>query len=324
MKETYTKSGSSVRIERSGRSISTLVTREHGRATRERGHFRAESLGERQLASAPDVGGAAEVARKLVSLEGGGVEVERLTVVAGIAEHALTDNEKTTSWTEETARVHLSLVSRAQALRVSVDLGAPNAAALPIHFAIEAAEALRLTAGGPLPSSRTVELSPQVAAALWRFVADHPALIEGSRIRLMQSIHPAWPFDGSGTRVERRKIIAASSASLFRPSYRIPPVPAWFHSSATLRGARRSRSRRRADTRIVALLRPFRLTRTSVSARVLARTGDVAFAADLDIPREDFASTIIRMAGDETWFPFEAGAWGRDTVLEGARVTTAS
>lgn len=322
MNETYTKRGTSVRVERSGRSMSTVVAREHGVATRERGHFRAESRGERALASAPDVAGATDVARKLASLEGDAVGVERLTVVAGFAEHAVDADGATASWTEQIARAHLTLVNRKRALRVGIDLGATSPETLPLHVAIEAADALGLPDAGPLPPDGAVELSPSVAAALWRFVAEHAVLAGGTRLRVEQSTHPAWPYDGRGALIRARDLGVASTAPLFRPSYRVAPVPAWFHLSATLRGAARVARRRHRGARIVALLRPFRLTRGSVSARVLATMGEASAPAELDIPRDGFASAFVRMAGDAIWFPFEAGAWGRATVIEGARLTT--
>lgn len=325
MKETYTKRGTSVRIERSGRSISTVVTREHGIATRERGHFRAESRGKRALAFAPDVAGATDVARRLAALEGDGVGIERLTVVAGLAEHLLEGDDPAAAWTEEIARVHLSLVNRDRALRVDVDLGATSPGTLPLHVAMEAADALRLPDAAPSPPDGAVELSPSVAAALWRFVAEHPALVAGSRLRITQSTHPAWPFDGVGTRIKAGEIAVASAASLYRPSYRMAPAPSWFHVSAALgRRAGPTRSRRHRGARAVALLRPFRLTRTAVSARVLVTTGGASTSAELDIPRDTFASAFVRMTGDAIWFPLEAGAWGRATSIEGARLTAIS
>lgn len=325
MKETYVKRGTSVRIERSGRSISTIVTREHGIATRERGHFRAESRGERALPSAPDVAGATDVARRLAALEGEGVAIERLTVVAGFAEHAIEGVDPAAAWTEEIARVHLSLVNRDRALRVEVDLGATSPEMLPLGPAIEAADALRLPGAAPLPTDSAVELSPPVAAALWRFVAQHPALVTDSRLRITQSTHAAWPFDGVGTRIEAGDIAVASAASLYRPSYRVAPVPAWFHVSAALRRrAGPTRTRPHRGARAVALLRPFRLTRTAVSARVFVTTGGASASVELDLPRDTFASSFVRMAGDAIWFPIEAGAWGRATLIEGARVTAIS
>lgn len=323
MKETYTKRGVSVRIERSGRLTSTVVTREHGVAMRERGQFHAESRGERTLASAPDVGGATDVARSLAALAGGRVAIERLTVASGVAEHTLVDGETNTTWSEEIARAHVSLVNREASLRVGVDIGAVRAAELPLHVAIETASALRLVAAGHLPSVGSVELSPAVAAALWRFLAGHPALVEGSRLRLTQSAHPTWSLDGIGKEIQQREISAGSPSSLFRPSYRIAPVPAWFHVSAALKGPRRSRSRRKPPMRAIALVRPFRLTRTSVSARVLVAMETASLVVELDIPREELASTVVRMSGDAIWFPFEGGAFGRDTLLEGVRITSA-
>ncbi|MGK2857671.1 MAG: hypothetical protein ACSLFQ_10745, partial [Thermoanaerobaculia bacterium] len=209
MRETYTKRGTSVRIERSGRSISTVVTREHGIATRERGRLRVESRGERSIATAPDVAGATDVARRLASLEGGGVAIERLTVVAGLAEHSIEGDGPTAAWTEEIARVHLSLVDRDRALRIAVDLGARSAAELRLDVATEAADSLRLPGAGSLPEGDRVALSPAVAAALWRFLAEHPSLTEGGRLRIGQSKHPAWPFDGSGSPVSAQEIGAS-------------------------------------------------------------------------------------------------------------------
>ena len=322
MNETYTKRGASVRIERSGRSTSTIVTREHGVAIRERGHFRASSLGEKPLASAPDVAGAADVVRRLSALDGEGVTVERLTVVAGFAEHAITGDRTTAAWSEEHARAHLTLVNERAALRIGLELDATRAESLPLEFAIEAANALRDIRGEAVESARAIAFSPPAAAGLWRFIADHPGLIEEGSLRIAQSPHPAWPFDGAGERIEPCDIGAAPTA-LFRPSYRFPPVPAWFHVSASLE--RKARGRRAAPSmRVVALLRPLRLTRSSVSVRALVTSGGSSLAADVDIPRAALSSAVVRMTGDSFWFPLGAGAWGRETIVEGARITTAS
>ncbi|MFA6955377.1 MAG: hypothetical protein WC538_05845 [Thermoanaerobaculia bacterium] len=319
MIETYEKRGASVRVERSGRSASTIVAHEHGRALRERGRFRVESLGDRPLAQAPDVAGATDVARRLGMLGRGAVAIERLTVAAGMAEHSVAYGKGTRTWNEEVIRVHLSLVDRERGLRVALDLGAERAEGLPIRIALELAEALQAPAATSAPEPGLVELAPAVSAALWTFVARHPALYHGSRLKISQWSHPSWAFDGAGRKIEHHAVDDATPPSLFRPSFRVAPVPAWFHLHASLRGV--GRFRRSAGTRTVGLLSPFRLTRSSVVAGVLAvrRTG--ACAAMLEIPRQRFAESFLRIGRNGIWFPLEAGAWGSDVLLDGATIT---
>jgi hypothetical protein len=319
MSEIYEKRGASVRIERSGRATSTVVSSEHGRAIRERSRFSAESLGERRLPLAPDVAGAAEVARRLTSLEGGRVAIERMTVAAGVAEHAVSTGDSSFTWTEEVARVHVSFVNRDRAMRASVDLGAECVPKLPIDVAIEIASSLE-AAGTPRASfDGLVELSPFVSASLWVFVSHHHSLLDGSRLDVAQSMHPAWPYDGSGRRVERHAVTDAAPPALFRPSFRAAPAPAWLHLRASLRVA--GRLRKRAGARAVALLSPFRIARSGVSAGVLVVSGSESFAMTLEIPRERFAHSIVRISSRGTWFPLEAGAWGSNTLLSGAILT---
>lgn len=319
MIETYEKRGASVRIERSGRSTSTIVSREHGRATRDRGRFRAESLGERPLALAPDVAGAAEVARRIGSLERGRVAIERMTVAAGFAEHAVSADGATRAWDEEVARVHLSLVNRERALRVAIDLGAERAPELPVDVAAEIAGALATADRAQASFDGLLELAPAVSAALWIFVAHHPALFERSRLRLAQAPHPSWPFDGAGRKVESQTVTDATPTSLFRPSFRVSPAPAWHHLRASLRGV--GRLRRSAGVRVVAQLTPFRMARACITAGVLAVSGSESFAVTLELPRERFADSIARISRRATWFPLEAGAWGSNTLVEGATLT---
>jgi hypothetical protein len=319
MIETYEKRGVAVRVERNGRATSTIISREHGRALRERGHFRAETCGERPLAIAPDVAGALETARRIASLERGSVTVERVTVVAGFAEHSVSYGGDVVSWSEEVARVHLSLVHAGRGLRAGIDLGSDRVATIPLEFAADAARALDAVEAPRSPYSGLAELAPPVAASLWRVVAAHPALLEDSRLRLEQSTHPSWPFDGAGRKVEAHPVDGDSPPAHFRPSFRAAPVPAWFHLRASLPGV--GRLRRRAGFRIVALLSPFALGRSTLSARVLAASGADSFAMRLELPREGLAGHVVRISRRAAWFPLEAGAWGSDTLVDGVRLT---
>ncbi|MBI2215594.1 MAG: hypothetical protein HYU52_18255 [Acidobacteria bacterium] len=320
MIEVYEKRGASVRIERSGRATSTIVAREHGRATRERGRFIAESLGERPLPLAPDVAGVAEAARRISSLDSGRVSIERMTVTAGSAEQTITADGSTRTWFDDVARLHLSLVNCERALRVAIDLGASRVDELRVGIADEIAEALGNACAPQASFNGLVELAPSVSAPLWLFVARHRAMFEGSRLQLTQSTHPSWPFDGAGRRIEHLPLTDVAPSSLFRPSFRVAPAPAWFHIRASLRGV--VRPRRTARARVVAMLTPFRMTRVAVTANVLAVSGSAAFAMTLEIPRETFASSITRISRRAVWFPLEAGVWGSDTLVNGASLTS--
>lgn len=319
MIESYEKRGVSVRVEKSGRSTSTVVAREHGRAFRERGRFRAESCGERPLAVAPDVAGAVEVARRLSALETHAAAIERMTVMAGIAEHAIEFGKERCEWTESVARVHLSLVNPERELRVSVSLGADRIDALQLEHAAAAASALGAAAPHAPPFHGVVQLAPPVSAAMWVFLCNHPSLVAGSRLLLEQSTHPAWPFDGAGRKVELHAVDGATPVSLFRPSYRTMPAATWFHVRASVRGV--GRLSRRAGAHVAALLSPFRLTRTSLAAEVIAGCGEATFAATLEIPRDGFGEAIQRISRRAAWFPEGAGAWGSATLAAGATLT---
>jgi hypothetical protein len=132
-------------------------------------------------------------------------------------------------------------------------------------------------------------LAPRVAAAML------PSLI--GRIELAQRAG-ATP-DGKGQPVESCPVGAGEPPNWYRPSYRVRPVRAWFNLLALPFG--------RLDDAA-----PRAVARLGGGDVLCAGAGSV-FVSSLP------AGRILAAGGAEEWFPFGAGAWGCDMLLESGR-----
>ena len=128
-------------------------------------------------------------------------------------------------------------------------------------------------------------LAPRVAAAI----------LHALPIALAQRAaeHP----DGYGRPVETRAA-EGEPPNWWRPSYRVRPVRAWFNLTALPFGKLDD-----AAPRAVAVLD---------GGDVLVADGDRVYAAPLQPGR------VLAVGGAAEWFPFGAGVWGADMLLESA------
>lgn len=131
------------------------------------------------------------------------VGIERLLVLNGSARHEIAGVE----WTEESRRIHLSLVRGT--MRVLVDLGA-----FEIDEIARAAEALARASDVEREPPPRLRLAPSLTAALLPSLAG----LAPPNVRLLQT---AGGIDGKGNEiVEARR----DWPNWYRPSYRVRPV----------------------------------------------------------------------------------------------------
>jgi hypothetical protein len=271
----YRKRGSVVRYERG-----VIIRVEEAGEAREIGEeFIAAPLGAPVILSREDGEGsqltrvADEILRSVQ--DNGGVRVERLLVSEGAAEHEYGDR----TWSETTRRLHLSLTDGTR--RALLDQGD-----FALAHVTRVARALRACEGER--ALEGVVLEPNVAAALL------PHLI--GRIELEQT---AALHDGYGRPIERCRV-DGEPPNVYRPSYRMRPVPAWHHLRAIPFGVIDKRL-----PRAVALLAP----PDPPTLQLLCVDGERSFVARVEV-------RSVRAAGEAAhWYPYAAGAFGAELML---------
>jgi len=204
--------------------------------------------------------------------------VERLIVSAGISTHETNG----VTWTEESLRVHLSLVKGR--LRVLVDL-----ASFDLDTIRSAAVALTRT-GDPREAPPRVRLAQNVTAALL------PALV--GEIAIEQR---GGGFDGRGLPIETRAVTADDPPNWYRPSYSIRPRRAWLNLRPLPFG-----SIDESMPQAVALLAPV----IGTNLHVLCIDGDDVFPTEL---RAEHVAAVS--GGEPAWYPYAAGSFGAEMML---------
>jgi hypothetical protein len=280
MREIYLKWGSVVRYENGV----TIRVEEAGEATEANGLFAARPMPE---TAQTEVSGQSFVdhtlktvqpfvAQTLLSVQS--CMIERLIISAGVSRHETNG----VTWTEESQRVHLSLLNGH--LRVLVDL-----ASFDIDAIRSAAGALA-RAGDAREVPHRIRLTPNVAAALL------PSLI--GEIAIEQH---GGGFDGRGQAIETRAVTTDRPPNWYRPSYAIRPRRAWLNLRALPFGT--------IDKSVpvaVALLGPV----TGTMLDVLCVNGNEVFPISIDAQR------IAAVSHDApVWYPYEAGSFGAEMML---------
>jgi hypothetical protein len=204
--------------------------------------------------------------------------VERLIISAGISVHETNG----VTWTEESRRVHLSLVK--ERMRVLVDLASFDL------DAIRSAAGALARAGDAREAPPRVRLGPNVVAALL------PSLI--GEIAIEQC---GGGFDGRGLPIETRAVTAHDPPNWYRPSYSIRPRRAWLNLRPLPFGTIDE-----SVPRAVALFAPV----IGTNLRVLCIDGDAIYPAELNAER------VTAVSGDEpVWYPYAAGSFGVGMML---------
>ena len=290
MNEVYRKWGSVVRYENGV----TIRVEEAGEASEIDGVFAAKPMPREaqtrvsvphQAAHRPEAG--VNVAQTLLSVQKFAAEallstqpctVERLIISAGTSRHEING----VTWTEQSQRVHLSLVKGR--LRVLIDL-----ASFDIEAIASAASALS-RAGDAREARHRIRLAPNVAAALL------PSLV--GEIAIEQH---GGGFDGKGNAIETRAVTGNPPPNWYRPSYAIRPRRAWLNLRALPFGT----IDKNAPV-AVALLGPV----TGTTIDVLCVEGHEVFPIALDAQR------IAAVSREEpVWYPYAAGSFGAEMML---------
>jgi len=282
MTERYRKWGRVVRLERD----SLISADEAGEAIEDGELFTARPLGENVDLQLP-VGDVEAFASEVRACVPESVELERLIVSAGVADHEF----GSVRWRERTARAHVALVNRSRRLRVTLDLGAESCAGIALRD-------VRVVGEGLARVSTHAAAPPLMVIAPYAASAMLPMLVNVEGITLIQS---AGGRDGKGARIEERVISDAPFPNWFRPSYRVRPVRLPFHL--------------RADATAAAADWPV--------PRVIAITG-VRGHCDFDVLCDDgervFETVIaidrVRAVGPPAgWYPHGAGVFGSELLL---------
>ena len=204
--------------------------------------------------------------------------IERLIVSAGVSTHETNG----VTWTEESRRVHLSLVKGR--LRVLVDV-----ASFDLDAIRAAAGALTRT-GDPRKPPPRVRLAPNVTAALL------PSLVGEIAIEQL-----GGGFDGRGLAIETRAVTADDPPNWYRPSYSIRPRRAWLNLRPLPFGTIDE-----SAPQAVALLAPV----IGTNLNVLCIDGDDVFPTELS------AEHVAAVSGNEpVWYPYAAGSFGVEMML---------
>lgn len=224
----------------------------------------------------PDAGALERAASAIADLVKPPIAIERLILTEGVALHEFGSLQ----WQEHTRRLHLSLAR--PPYRMLID-----SAAFELDCELLAAFAAMSLEPGPAPDR--LLLAPPVSAA---FLSARPGALsleqaEGER-------------DGKGQQIVRSAVTAALPPNWYRPSYRVRPVRSWFHLRAIPFGILSDPA-----PRAVALLSP-------IGDRIHALCIEDGRAS-----RRSFAPGRVLAAGAPAeWYPYGAGCWGSDILLE--------
>ena len=324
MKHRYAKTGQTVRLERRQASRTLIRSFESGIAHEEDDVWHArtwEVEGEPDL----DLEDVLDIEKEIDSQLSEGVVISRMTVACGLSEHEIDDDPETRRWSDRWVRVHAEIDAPATSLRAWVDLGGDSSDSLGHEAIGEISSNLadvvltRETITGPL------RLAPPVAALLWSTLVWETdcrswlSRCSNSALRIVQ--REGQVPDGDGQPVLGHVILDCENEAttlweelpnLFRPSYKLRPIRAPFHTSACEAGNPVS-----IDIAAIAVLGPIQVDRDEIQMPVLCkRAGLPPVAGILKIRPEEIASKLLHVETDERWFPHAAGAWGGWTSLD--------
>ena len=246
------------------------------------GDFHAEPMqtGDSPIALAdPDADAVERAAREIMAMIDPPLTVERLIVTEGVALHEF----DSVQWQERTRRLHLSVAR--PPFRMLIDAaGFELDRTLLSTFA-----AMRLE---PAPLCGRVILEPPVSAALLTRLGELPLQqAQGER-------------DGKGQPIIESTVSVAPPPNWYRPSYRMRPLRSWFHLRAVPHGTIDHDA-----PRAVALLS------FPTAGRIHALCVEEGSAS----PRWISPGRVLAAGPPVTWYPYGAGCWGADILLESAR-----
>jgi hypothetical protein len=235
----------------------------------------------------------------------GGIEIERLIVSDGVAEHEYGGRQ----WEEQTRRVHLSLLrGRTRAL---LDLGSFETGAVA-----RVAEAMSRLDEQERPAPPRLRFAPNVTAALLPSLAG----IAPPNVRLVQT---QGGVDGRGEPILEHELPSPLSpkpsalspqASALSPQPSALPWPNWYRPSYRVRPIRMPlHLRLECDVTAIERDRPVAVALLApadrLTLRVLVDDGERAFPATVRVTRID------AVAGERIWYPYGGGSFGAEMML---------
>ena len=322
MSEIYRKIGTSLRYERRGSSLATVRSSEHGEAAISDGVFRAQTLNS-SLGGETIEWNLDAFHQRIEDAVHPSLAIERATLVEGVADHWWTDGEQERTWSEKSARAHITVTNLIRRIRASCDLGAATSETIDLAPLSMMSDALcSYSTDAPPPGPSIVLLEAAVTAELLPRLLD--SFERGNSLReqpaslVRQGSHPEFALDGTGAPIRAADILdengSVSLPNVFRPSYRSRPIRAPFHLELT--GGEKTAAV--ADLAAVAVLSPFIVNQRGIEGSLLLQRIDRAgaFAATVSITIED--SFEVFLAGESRqWFPVGAGSYGQRVVLRG-------
>lgn len=219
-----------------------------------------------------------EIAEAIQAMVAPPVVIERLIVSDGIAEHECDGR----TWTEESQRVHLSLVHRDVRALVDSAADVPRIADALARIAPERQAPPRLR----LAANVTAALLPELVG------------LAPPNIELWQT---GGGIDGKGNPIEEARVESEPWPNWYRPSYRVRPLRMPLNLRIECDVAEIDRDRPIA----VALLAPVE----GLVLRVLVDDGTCSFPASVRITRID------AVAHERTWYPYGGGSFGAELML---------
>ncbi len=256
---------------------------EAGESRETNGEFRVEPM---QTGDAPvtipepDVEAVERAAKKILAAVVHPLTIERLIVTEGVSLHQF----GRVQWQERVRRVHLSIARRP--FRMLID-----AAGFELDGTLLAAFAGMTLEPGPPPAR--IILEPRVSAA---FLSAGPGQLALEQVR--------GQLDGRGQQILDAPVSSDLPPNWYRPSYRVRPVRSWFNLRAVPHG-----------TIDPSIPRAVALLSFPLAGRIHALCVEEGVAS----PRWISPERVTAVGPPVEWYPYGAGCWGADMLLESQR-----
>lgn len=306
MGELYLKSGRTIRVEIETGTVHRLHLIEHGEASERDGVFECRTTaGPGQPLEKPDPV-PEEIVRGLMEL---GPRCERATILSGLSRHSFEDGRGKRSWSDHTARLHVSIVNHDLRLRCEIERGGTRFDPSWIEDITAISDALARADRGP-STERELVLEPEISAALFATI-----VMSGRSVTTKPDQVPReGEIDGKGHRLKRCTIDSDDPRNLgwFRPSYRIRPRR--LAHGIDLR-SERDETAKTPSLRAVALAGRPRLEGSTLLVPCLGVTNHRATVIEVAISLDRWEEQVREVDDRTVWFPFLAGVWGRRLVV---------
>jgi hypothetical protein len=314
--ERYDKQGAAVRIEEWGGSRHRTVVRESGHSTLKDGRFASEP---RPADPKSDLQPIVRDERPSLRF----CRVERISMIFGVSQQQIEDDEGSRAWSDESTMALVSLVDMRSPSRLTATFGGPAAVDDLLAWCRAVDETLGLTESDEAIDA--LALDAVVTAELWPAIvvsatAAQAALPESDRVRLRQQPPPWAMQDGSGRSIDALPTLVATGEGLrrtmatgtYRPSYRYPPRRLPLHLRAELEPAAATPA-----VRAVALCAPPALSEDGIALELLCRGARGMFRRRVAMTPVEWMERLRGISDEpEVWTPHLAGSWGQPAALQ--------